>query len=63
MSEEDAQRIKEIKSLPNKFAVEAIDWWNHHADEVLKRVIIVMAYFEYLTQSSEFADKALEEWS
>lgn len=45
------------------FAVEAMHWWNNLADNALKRIIVVMAYYEMLTQSSEFAEKALEDWS
>ena len=63
ISDEDKERMEEIRTLPNEFAVEAFKWWHKHADKALKNVIIVMAYYEMLAQSSEYADKALEDWS
>lgn len=63
ISDDDLERMEEIRNLPNGFAIEAFHWWNNEADHTLKNVIVVMAYYEMLTQASEFADQALEEWS
>lgn len=63
MSQEDIERLDEIRNLPISVIVDAIDWWNHQAPDAMKRFVVVTTYFETILMTSEMADQALKEWN
>lgn len=62
LDDEDFERLQEIRSLPREVVVDSINWWNHDADEGMKRFIVASTYYEILTQMANDAEKALEQW-
>ena len=62
-SHDDEERIEEIRNLPTSVIADAFNWWNSDSYSNMKRWIVVSSYYEFLAQSSEYADEILEEWS
>jgi hypothetical protein len=61
-TEDDYQRIKEIKSVSPEFIKEAIGWWNTQASESVKRFVVVTCYYEWLAIQANHADDILSHW-
>jgi hypothetical protein len=59
MSDDDLERIQEIKTLSTDFLAEALNWWNSEATEKLKRFVIITCYYEFLTMQAEGVDDFL----
>ena len=62
LDEEDFEKLEEIRSLPREVIVDSINWWNHDADEGMKRFIVASTSYEVLTQMADNAEKALIQW-
>lgn len=63
ISQEDIERLEEIRTLPVEVIKNAIKWWNEEAPNVVKQFIVVTAYYESMLITSEFADEALQYWN
>ena len=61
-SDDDLQRMEEIRNLPTSFVVEAVDWWNNKVSQSIKNFIVVSSYYEWLALQSESADDVVQLW-
>lgn len=56
MSDDDLERVHEIRNLSAGFLREAIDWWNTQATARIKQFVVVTCYYEFLAMQADNID-------
>jgi len=60
ISDDDLQRVNEIRNLPVSFLKEALDWWNTQASARIKQFVVITCYYEFLAMQAEEVDDYLK---
>ena len=60
ISDDDLQRVNEIRNLPVSFLKEALEWWNTQASARIKQFVVITCYYEFLAMQAEEADDYLK---
>jgi len=56
ISDDDLERVNEIRNLPVGFLHEAIEWWNTQATARIKQFVVVTCYYEFLAMQADNVD-------
>ena len=56
LSEDDLQRVQEIRNLSPEFLAEAVTWWNTQATQKIRQFVVVTCYYEFLAMQADDVD-------
>ena len=56
ISDDDLERLHEIRNLPVSFLREAVNWWNTQATAKVQQFVIVTCYYEFLAMQADNVD-------